>query len=108
MTTYARLIEMGKDLSSRDRARQLREAFLREVGANPGVLTFDFDGVRTLSDSFADELIAVLVQDRGEAWFREHVRLVNLSPSHRLIVLSAIEARLVRARLPFARATAPA
>lgn len=95
--TYARLVEMGKDLSSRERARQLREEFLAEAGTNPSLLTFDFAGVRTLSDSFADELVAVLVAERGEEWFRHHVRLANLSPGLRLVVLNAIGARLRRA-----------
>lgn len=94
--TYARLVDMGRDLSSRERARLLREQFLAEVGANPLRLTFDFDGVRTLSDSFADELLAVLVVERGEAWFRDHVHLANLSPELRLVVLNAIQARLRR------------
>ncbi|MBI1947640.1 MAG: STAS-like domain-containing protein [Deltaproteobacteria bacterium] len=94
--TYARLVEMGKDLSSRERARLLREEFVREAGVNPARLTFDFAGVRTLSDSFADELLAVLVVERGEAWFREHVHLANLSPELRLVVLNAIQARLRR------------
>lgn len=94
--TYARLSQLGIDLASRSRARQLRDQFIAEAGQNPERLTFDFEGVRTLSDSFADELIAVLVEQRGEQWFREHVQLINLSKELRLIVLSAIQARIDR------------
>lgn len=94
--TYARLVDMGLDLASRDRARKLREDFLAHAGSSPERLTFDFEGVRTLSDSFADELLAVLVEERGEVWFREHIKLVNLSSEQRQIVLSAIQTRLRR------------
>jgi len=35
----------------------------------------------------------VLVAERGEAWFRQNVRLVNLTPSVRLSVLEAVDER---------------
>jgi STAS-like domain of unknown function (DUF4325) len=92
LTTGAwRLLDIGKDLSSRDHAR-----VLRETGDATARLTFDFAGVRTLSDSFADELLAVLVEARGEDWFREHVKLKNLSADHRRIVLRVVKERLKR------------
>ena len=108
MTTCARLVEMGEDLSSRDRARRLREELVREAGRDAQRLTFDFEGVRTLSDSFADELLAVLVEERGAEWFRQRVSLVNLSTDQRLIVLNAIDARLSRRGSAGSAAGAPA
>ncbi len=102
--TTARLLEMGKDLASRERARRLREDFVRELGQAPHHLIFDFEGVRTLSDSFADELVAVLVEQNGAEWFKEHVRLVNLTAAHRHVVLSAVAARLSRVRASSAAA----
>jgi hypothetical protein len=46
-----------------------------------------------VSESFADGAIAVLVAERGEQWFRQNVRLINLSPSVRLSVLEAVDER---------------
>ncbi len=94
--SHARLLEIGRDLSSRERARALREQFLAGAGTDPTRLVFDFAGVRTLSDSFADELIAVLVTQRGAPWFKEHVSIENASPEFRRVILSAVYARLKR------------
>ena len=89
---------MGRDLSRRTRARQLREDFARRAEAQDVRLTFDFARARTLLGAFADELLAVLVAEKGEAWFREHVKLVNLTDELRTIVLNAIATRFDRQR----------
>jgi len=80
----------GTDLSSRHRAAELRRGVLTQSDAGIEPLTLDFAGVRSLSESFADEAFAVIVAERGEAWFREHLRLVNLSASVRLSILEAV------------------
>jgi hypothetical protein len=49
-----------------------------------------------VSESFADGVIAVLVAERGEEWFRRNVRLVNLTPAVRLSVLHAVDERCRR------------
>lgn len=86
------VVSSGKDLASRERARRLRASL---VVGEP--VSLDFAGVRTLTQSFADELIGALVARQGLAWFRENIRLENLSPSHRLTILQAVQARLDRA-----------
>ena len=55
---------LGTDLSSRARAAQFRAEVLSAVGRD-GRVVLDFSSVRTLSDSFADELFAVLVDQQG-------------------------------------------
>jgi anti-anti-sigma regulatory factor len=83
----------GTDLSSRQRAAALRLDITAHTATGINPVTLDFAGVRSVSESFADEAIAVLVAENGEAWFRQHVRLVNLSPSVRLSVLEAVDER---------------
>jgi hypothetical protein len=83
----------GTDLSSRQRAAALRLHITAQTAAGITPVTLDFAGVRTVSESFADGAIAVLVAERGEEWFRQNVRLVNLTPSVRLSVLEAVDER---------------
>lgn len=91
MTTIFTIATLGQDISSRTRAADLRHALLAAVPNGP--VHLDFAGVRTISDSFADELFAVLVAERGEEWFREHLRLINLAPALRATILEAISER---------------
>ncbi len=83
----------GTDLSSRQRAAVLRLDIASQTAAGITPVTLDFAGVRTVSESFADGAIAVLVAERGEEWFRQNVRLINLSPFVRLSVLEAVDER---------------
>ncbi|MFW5878369.1 MAG: STAS-like domain-containing protein [Myxococcota bacterium] len=92
--SYARLLELGRHLSSRERARRLRETLVRELGNEDWRLTVDLEGVCSISHSFADELFAVLAVQKGEEWFREHVVLINCSPTVRSSILEALRQRL--------------
>ena len=85
--------ECGSDLSSRVCARELRAEILQDVASGHRVV-LDFGDVRTLSESFADELLAVLVATKGESWFRENIEIVNLDEENWLTILEAIQNRL--------------
>lgn len=87
-----RIAKHGTDLSSRTTGHHLRDEVIRLAAAGPVVL--DFSGVRSVSHSFSDELLAVLVESKGERWFREHVRVINHSPIVRWAILDAIQHRL--------------
>ena len=80
----------GSDLSSRHRAAELRLVLLTQIDSGIVPVTLDFAGVRSLSESFADEAFAVIVAEKGEAWFRDHLRLVNLTAAVRLSILEAV------------------
>lgn len=89
MTTISIVQRFGTDVSSRVSAARLREEILRsDLPA-----TIDFSRVETVSDSFADELIAVLVERQGKEWFREHIRIVGLAPIDRASVLEVVRRR---------------
>jgi len=91
---HLRLIEIGKHLSSRDRARRLREQLVREIRGDECRAIVDLAGVRSVSHSFADEFFAVLVAERGADWFRRCIQFANASPGVRTAVLEAIVARI--------------
>jgi hypothetical protein len=83
---------IGTDVSSRTKAAQLRDDVVRAANDRQPV-QLNFSGVRTISESFADELFGVLVADRGDEWFREHVKVKNVGAFPRKTILEAIAAR---------------
>jgi hypothetical protein len=74
--------DYGKYLSSRFIARKIREQI-------SGPIEFDFTDV-TLAHSFADELFAVLVQEKGEDWFAKNIKIIGLSQDSKYQILHAI------------------
>lgn len=88
MTTF-RLQELGSSLASRARGRELR----LQVKANDGPCTLDFAEVLSVSESFADELLGVLVADHGVDWLSQHIAFENVSTPVRGVILDVIERR---------------
>ncbi|MEE8451044.1 MAG: STAS-like domain-containing protein [Thermoguttaceae bacterium] len=86
--------ELGTDLSSRARAASIRVRVLKSIDSGQTIITIDLSGIRSLSESFADELFAVLAKTKGDAWFREHLRLNNASNDVRYSILEAIDSRV--------------
>ena len=98
MTTQSFVIRdrLGTDISNRYQAAILRQEVVTAIDAHgiDSTIEFDFTGVRSMSDSLADELFAVLIEERGEDWFRQHIRVQNLLPLLRKTLLQAIQSRL--------------
>lgn len=90
MTTYSIVTLEGTDISSRTRARWLRE----QIVDTRDECFVDFAGVRSVSHSFADECFAVMVVEQSEAWFKKHVKLLNCTATIRETILEAILQRL--------------
>ncbi len=78
----------GSCLSSRVTARQLRKTIEESNGGE-----LNFKDVYSLSDSFADEFFAVLVEAHGPDWFAENVKVTGLANDVRQVVLRAIALR---------------
>lgn len=93
MTTILIVEIYGSDISSRARAALLRREIINSTAEGRKV-ELDFEGVRTISESFADEAFGVLVQDKGEEWFRSHVKVTNLEPLPRATILEAVAERI--------------
>ena len=81
--------EFGTDLSSRARAKQLRARIAAAIDGGCTPVIIDFEGVRTLSCSFADEAFAVLIIERGEQSFS---RSVNFKAANKSVADSIADA----------------
>jgi len=86
--------EFGTDLSSRQRASELRVQIVNRLRGDISPFVIDLRDIRMVSHSFADELFAVIVAELGIDWFRENIHIENLSPNVRQTILEAIQERL--------------
>ena len=68
----------GSDLASRQSARILRVKVEQAIEMGK-VAIIDLTNVISISESYADELLAVLVQQHGLEWFSEKVKLLHQS-----------------------------
>jgi STAS-like domain of unknown function (DUF4325) len=89
------LASYGTDLSSRSTGVAVRDAMVAALRQEAGRVSVDCAGVRTLSESFADEVFGILVAERGKSWFKQHVAVVGLSENTRAAILRAIAERLL-------------
>lgn len=74
-------LRYGRYLSSRHLARELREhvmALIEHQGVE--LVTVTFAGVESISNSFADGFLGLLVAERGRSWVERHVRVEGLHP----------------------------
>lgn len=95
-----RLESYGTDLLTRDRAMPIRQEIRQRLEAlEPSRrLVVDLTGVRTMTPSFADELLGRLLLEIGEKEFRARVRLVSGDDTTRLLVNRVLAQRAAEAR----------
>lgn len=79
----------GTDLSSTKLATELRKSVLEEIelGFNVEV---DFAGVRSLSNGWTRNAFGVIVKEKGEDFFKNHILLSNMSKGVRTSILEGI------------------
>lgn len=94
MTTLRIVKICGTDVSSRSRASELRRKITSLVSDTQSQVELNFRGVRTVSNSFADELFGVLARDNGNAWFRAWIVITNLDEFPRETIVESINNRL--------------
>jgi hypothetical protein len=70
----------GRYLSSRHLGRDLRDLVVAEVQRCGDQVTVCFDGVESISNSFADSFLGLLVAERGRSWVERHIRVEGLHP----------------------------
>lgn len=92
--------EYGTDLSSRHKAVECRLRILDAAAESQERVEINMTDVRTLSDSFADELFGILVVEQGDDWFKRHVLVSHLPQGLRWTILNAIQTRLNRSSQP--------
>jgi hypothetical protein len=94
MTTIKLAKRIGTDISSRRTASIFRAELVSMIASGGGPIELDFADVESVSDSFLDELVAVTVKQFGTQWFREHIRVTNLTADDRASLLQIINRRL--------------
>jgi len=86
----------GSDLASRVSARNLRSKAEQAVTTGK-IAAIDLTNVISISESYADELFAVLVEQHGLEWFSNNIKLLHQSAKSDHILLSIATA--IRRRL---------
>lgn len=88
------LIELNSfsTLSSRECGALARAKLLEALSVDDALVVVDF-GLRSMSPSFADECIGVLVQRVGFDAFKERIRMKNVSPSAQILIKHVISKR---------------
>lgn len=82
--------DFGNVLGGRGLAAKLRE----QIEISEGSVVLDFLDVRTVSHSFADELIGKLAEKLGSYSFKKKIVIKNLSESNREIFGFVISERV--------------
>jgi len=80
------------DLASRTKARGLRSLLFQDLEA-AGIVELDFKNVRSISDSFADELFGILAARHGVENLASKVKIENASRQLLLVIASNIQNR---------------
>ncbi|WP_052700082.1 STAS-like domain-containing protein [Methylocucumis oryzae] len=84
----------GTDLASRFSARNLRYQVQQEAANN--IVNIDLTNVISISESYADELFAVLVEENGLEWFSNRIKISFSQNSGHIsrVIATAIRRRL--------------
>jgi len=87
-----RLDKFGRVLLTRDQGKPIRAKLLDLIRAgNP--IRILFDGVETVTPSFADEVVGRMLLDLGEAEFRKNIALVCSDVATRRLVNAVLANR---------------
>jgi hypothetical protein len=84
----------GSDLSSTKLATELRNSILEEIDLGFNV-EVDFKDVRSLSTGWTRNAFGVIVKEKGEVFFKNHILLSNMSKGVRKSILEGIGEILV-------------
>jgi alkylhydroperoxidase/carboxymuconolactone decarboxylase family protein YurZ len=58
------------------------------------VVVLDFEGVRGIAHTFADEIVGIFTRAFGKEWVKENIRVVNASESVRSMLNLAVKIAL--------------
>jgi hypothetical protein len=84
----------GTDLSSTKLATELRENVLEEIALGFDV-ELDFKDVRSITNSWARNLIGVIAKQQGADFVKDHMLLSNMNKSVRATMLEGIDEILI-------------
>lgn len=73
-----------KSLGARETGLLVRQIIEKKIDNN--VITLDFEGIESVTQGFADELIGVLIRKRGADFVISRIRIVNVAPFIRSVL----------------------
>ena len=82
--------QYGKSLGTRALGNDIRNRVLNEIRSGKKVI-FDFDGVTTINNSFADELLGKLVSTIKFETVREKTEIINANENIKFIIRKVLE-----------------
>ena len=85
--------KFGAVLNTRDLGAKFRNLIINELDKN-GEVILDFEGVRSLSQSFADESLAKLAEKIGFEDFKAEVKMINLNDDNVSVIKYVITQRI--------------
>jgi len=80
----------GTNLSSTKLASELRKSIEEDIELDFNI-ELDFEGVKSVTNGWARNLIGKLIKDNGEDYFKNHILLSNMTKNVRVNILEGIE-----------------
>lgn len=93
-----KMSDFGTSLGTRVSGRRAYDAIMSSTGNLSTKTTFDFDGVETITNSFADEVFGRIALERGFDDMRSRTAFVNISPFWARVVRNAIDSRAAESK----------
>lgn len=83
----------GRTLVTRAAGNQAYKVISEAIDRSKGVAVFDFSGIDSVTNSFADEVFGRLVSDRGMNWMRNNTSFKNVNRSWAMVIRGAMDSR---------------
>lgn len=89
--------KFGRSLTTRAAGRAAYDVIISTPEWGTEVASFDFDGVESITNSFADEVFGRMASEHGMGWMRKHTTFCNISNFWAMVVRSAMDHRAPKA-----------
>jgi len=85
----------GSDfLGLRVEGEVVREKMEEAIMKNGRKVVLDFEGVRGIAHTFADEIVGIFARAFGKEWVKENIRVVNANENVRMMLNLAVKISL--------------
>lgn len=91
-----KIADLSNGTGTRKSAEKLRNIVMNIVNNDKKHIILDFNGINTISSSFADEFIGKTIKDKGFVFFSQVFRLKNLTPMVATIINRSVGQRMAQ------------
>lgn len=88
--------DFGTSLCTRSSGRRVYDVVSASMKPGETVVVFDFSGVATVTNSFADEVFGRLAFEHGMDFLRKNTKFANIDRFSAMVVRDAMENRNAR------------